>query len=72
MPRDLKATEVMKALEKVGGRPRAAKGSHCNIKMPNGQVVTVPLRGETKIGLLAAIVKRAGTSMAEFLELAGR
>ena len=72
LPRDLKAAEVMKALERAGGQRRAGKGSHCNVKMPNGQVVTIPIHGDMKVGLLAAVVKRAGLSMAEFLELAGR
>ena len=55
-----------------GGTQRAGKGSHCNIKMPNGQLITIPRHGELKVGLLGAALKKAGLSVDDFLELIGR
>lgn len=67
--RGIKGKEALKALIRVGGVSRPGKGDHVNIKMPNGQMVTLPGKGELKIGLLKALLKRAGISEDEFLEL---
>ena len=40
-----------------------------NIKMPNEQLITIPVSGEVKIGLLKAAVKKAGLSEDEFEKL---
>lgn len=72
IPRGLKPDQVIQAFEKIGGIRRSGKGSHINIKMPNGQVITIPCHGEVKIGLLQAAIKKAGLSTREFLDLLGR
>ena len=72
LPRGLRPQDVIGAFEKAGGRTRSGKGSHCNIKMPNGQLITIPYHGEVKVGLLRAALRRAGLSVGEFLELLGR
>ena len=40
-----------------------------NIKMPNGQLITIPVSGELKIGLLKAAIKKAGLNEEEFEKL---
>lgn len=72
LPRGLRAETVISAFEKAGGTKRSGRGSHCNVKMPNGQIVTIPIHGEVKIGLLAAAIKKAGLTVPEFLGLIGR
>ncbi|MGH7874200.1 MAG: type II toxin-antitoxin system HicA family toxin [Candidatus Binatia bacterium] len=61
--------EAVKAFVKAGGVRRAGKGDHVNIKMPNGQLVTIPLHRELKIGLLKAAIRKAGLSEEDFLDL---
>jgi predicted RNA binding protein YcfA (HicA-like mRNA interferase family) len=68
----LRAAEVVSAFERTGGIRRAGKGSHINLKMPNGQPVTVPTHGDVKAGLLGAAIRKAGLPVAEFLALIGR
>lgn len=72
IPRGLKVDDVVKAFERGGGIVRPGKGSHVNLKMPNGQIVTIPRHGEVKTGLLNAAVKKAGLTVGEFLRLIGR
>jgi len=40
-----------------------------NIKMPNGQLVTIPLHRELKIGLLKAAIRKAGLTEEQFSDL---
>jgi predicted RNA binding protein YcfA (HicA-like mRNA interferase family) len=54
---------------KAGGIRRAGKGDHVNIKMPNGQLITIPSHRELKIGLLKTAVRKAGLTEEEFLNL---
>ncbi len=67
--RGIGGEEAVKAFVKVGGVRRAGKGDHVNIKMPNGQLVTVPLHRDLKIGLLKAAIRKAGLTEKEFLDL---
>lgn len=72
LPRGLKAEEAIRAFEKAGGERRPGKGSHVNIKMPNGLLITRPAHGEIKAGLLRAAIRKAGLSPQAFLRLMGR
>ncbi|HEY3415660.1 MAG TPA: type II toxin-antitoxin system HicA family toxin [Armatimonadota bacterium] len=72
LPKGLTAQTVIAAFEKAGGIRRPGKGSHVNIKMPNGQLITIPAHGEVKIGLLHAAVVKAGLSAEGFSKLLGR
>jgi predicted RNA binding protein YcfA (HicA-like mRNA interferase family) len=54
---------------KAGGVVRKGKGDHVNIKMSNGQLITIPVSGEVKIGLLKAAIKKAGLSENAFENL---
>jgi predicted RNA binding protein YcfA (HicA-like mRNA interferase family) len=61
--------EAVKAFVKAGGLRRSGKGDHVNIKMPNGQLITIPCHRELRIGLLKAAIRKAGLSDEEFLDL---
>ncbi len=62
----LKGQDAIKGFYKAGGIPRKGKGDHINIKMPNGQLITIPISGEIKIGLLKASIRKAGLTEEEF------
>jgi len=64
--RGIKGKEAIKAFVKAGGIERKGKGDHVNIKMPNGQIITLPSSKELKIGLLKAAIKKAGLTGEEF------
>ena len=51
---------------KPSGISRKGKGDHINIKMPNGQLITIPTSGEIKIELLKASIRKAGLTEEEF------
>jgi len=59
----------VKAFVKAGGIVRPGKGDHVNIKMPNGQIITIPVPKDLKIGLLKAAIKKAGLTDKEFNNL---
>ena len=48
---------------------RQGKGDHVNIKMPNGQFITIPVSGDLKIGLLKSAIRKAGLDDEDFLKL---
>ncbi len=66
--RGIKGIDAVKVFVKVGGIARQGKGDHVNIKMPNGQLITIPVSKELKIGLLKSAVKKAGITEEKFLE----
>jgi len=41
--RGIKGEEAVKAFVRAGGMQRSGKGSHVNIKMPNGLLITIPI-----------------------------
>lgn len=53
---------------KAGGEPRKGKGDHINIKMPNGQLITIPISGEVKLGLLKAAIRKVGLTEDEYMK----
>lgn len=67
--RGIKGKDAIKAFIRAGGIKRPGKGDHINIKMPNGMIITIPGRGELKIGLLKAAINKAGLNEDEFVEL---
>ena len=66
---NIKGKDTVRAFVNAGGRVRPGKGDHVNIKMPGGQLITIPVSGEVKIGLLKAAIKKAGLTEAEFEKL---
>jgi predicted RNA binding protein YcfA (HicA-like mRNA interferase family) len=67
--RGIKGKDAVKAFIRAGGRKRPGKGDHINIKMPNGMIITIPGKGELKIGLLKAAINKAGLTEEEFSKL---
>ncbi len=67
--RNVKGQDAVKAFVKAGGIVRSGKGDHVNIKMPNGQIITIPVPKDLKIGLLKAAIKKAGLTEEEFSNL---
>ena len=67
--RGIKGREAIKAFLRAGGIERSGKGDHVNIKMPNGQIVTIPAPKELKVGLLKAAIRKAGLNEEKFLRL---
>lgn len=55
----LKATELIRALEKAGFQVIRQKGSHVRMKHPDGRVVTVPVHPGQDIGrgLLRKVIR---------------
>ena len=67
--RGIKGQEAIKVFLKIGGIKRKGKGDNINIKMPNGQLITIPGKGELKVGLLKAALRKADIKEEEFLKL---
>ncbi len=67
--RSVSGKDAVKAFVKAGGVVRRGKGDHVNIKMPNGQIITIPISGDLKIGLLKSAIKKAGLDDDKFIAL---
>lgn len=67
--RGVSGKDAVKAFVRAGGTVRQGKGDHVNIKMPNGQLITIPVSGDLKIGLLKSTIKKAGLDDEEFISL---
>jgi len=65
----VKGKDAVRAFVNAGGTVRQGKGDHVTIKMPNGQLITIPVSGEVKIGLLKAAIKKAGLTEQAFEKL---
>jgi predicted RNA binding protein YcfA (HicA-like mRNA interferase family) len=66
---NIKGKDAVRAFANAGGMVRPGKGDHVNIKMLGGHLITIPISGEVKIGLLKAAIKKAGLSEEEFEKL---
>jgi predicted RNA binding protein YcfA (HicA-like mRNA interferase family) len=68
--RDVRARDAIRAFERAGGTATQGRGDHVKIRMPNGQlVVLADTRKPVKVGLLVAMIKRAGLTLEEFARL---
>ena len=67
--RGIRGDEAVRAFVRAGGVQRKGRGDHVNIKMPNGQLVTIPGQAELKVGLLKAAIRKAGLTEEEFMDL---
>jgi predicted RNA binding protein YcfA (HicA-like mRNA interferase family) len=67
----LKATELVRALEKAGFQVIRQKGSHVRMKHPEGRVVTVPVHPGQDVGrgLLRKVLRDAELTRDEFMAL---
>lgn len=61
--------DVVRALGKVGFAVASQRGSHVKMKNADGRTVIVPMHSEIATGTLRSILRQAGLTMAEFLEL---
>ena len=64
--RNVNGQDAVKACVKAGGIQ--AKGIMV-ISKPNGQIITIPVLKDLKIGLLKASIKNAGLAEEEFNQL---
>lgn len=67
----LSARDVIKALSKAGFYVHHQRGSHIALRRegPPPNRVVVPARKELKKGMLRAIIRQAGLTVEEFIEL---
>ncbi len=65
----LSGREVVKALSKIGYYVRDQKGSHVHLRHPTRPALTVPTHDEIARGTLRAIIRDAGLTVEEFLDL---
>jgi len=70
--RGVSGRDAVKAFVRAGGIVRPGKGDHVNIKMPNGQLITIPISGDVKIGLLKSAIRKAGLDDDAFISLLKR
>ncbi len=63
---NIRGKDAIRAFAHAGGTIRQGKGDHVNLKMPNGQLITIPVSGVLKIGLLKAAIRKAGLTEEEF------
>ncbi len=61
--------ETIKALSKIGYYVRNQKGSHVHLRHPIRKPLTVPMHSTIAKGTLKEIIKSAGITEEEFLEL---
>lgn len=66
---DVPVRKVLRALESVGFIHRRTSGSHAVMRHPDGRVAIVPQHGTVKRGTLSSILRQAGLTPSEFLEL---
>ncbi|HEX3778142.1 MAG TPA: type II toxin-antitoxin system HicA family toxin [Pseudonocardiaceae bacterium] len=66
---DLPVRKVTRVLESLGFAHVRTKGSHLVYRHPDGRVAIVPDHGTVKRGTLASIIRQAGLTTAEFLDL---
>lgn len=67
LPRDKSYTDVIKALRKIGSEI-VKTGPHY-ILVRNGREICVPAHKELKPGTLKSIIRQAGLSTEEFLQI---
>ena len=65
----LSGREVVKALSQIGYYVRDQKGSHVHLRHPERPPLTIPMYQEVARGTLRAIIRDAGLTMEEFLDL---
>jgi predicted RNA binding protein YcfA (HicA-like mRNA interferase family) len=68
----LPARSVIHALEKLGFHFQRQRGSHASYRHPDGRCVTVPIHTTRDVarGTLREIIRVAGLSVDEFMDLA--
>jgi predicted RNA binding protein YcfA (HicA-like mRNA interferase family) len=68
--RDVDPRDAIAAFERAGGVVRRGKGSHVNVKMPNGLIITISAtKRPVKIGILRSSMRKAGLTEEDFVRL---
>jgi predicted RNA binding protein YcfA (HicA-like mRNA interferase family) len=68
LPR-VSAAEVCRALREAGFLRHSQRGSHIKLKHADGRIAIVPDYSELATGTLRSILRQAGLSVEEFLDL---
>jgi predicted RNA binding protein YcfA (HicA-like mRNA interferase family) len=66
---DVPVRKVLHALESIGFVHKRTSGSHAVMRHPDGRVAIIPQHGTVKRGTLSSILRQAGLTPAEFLDL---
>ena len=65
----LSGAEVVRALGRAGFEQVSQRGSHVKVRHPDGRMAIVPLHRELAPGTLRSILRQAGLSTDQLLEL---
>jgi predicted RNA binding protein YcfA (HicA-like mRNA interferase family) len=66
---DVPVRKVIRALESIGFVQTRTPGSHAILRHPDGRVAVVPQHRIVKRGTLSSILRQAGLTPSEFLDL---
>ncbi|MGH3971772.1 MAG: type II toxin-antitoxin system HicA family toxin [Pseudonocardiaceae bacterium] len=66
---DLPLHKITRVIESLGFVYMRTKGSHAVYRHPDGRAVVIPQHGTVKRGTLGSILRQAGITPTEFLEL---
>ena len=66
---DVPVRKVLRALESIGFVHKRTSGSHVVMRHPDGRVAVVPKHGTVKRGTLSSVLRQAGLTPGEFLDL---
>ncbi|MGX7824229.1 type II toxin-antitoxin system HicA family toxin [Actinokineospora sp. 24-640] len=66
---DLPVRKLTRVLESLAFEHTRTKGSHAVYRHADGRTVIVPMHGTVKRGTLASILRQAGLTATEFLNL---
>lgn len=61
--------EVKRALERAGFRKVSQRGSHVKMRHADGRTVIIPMHRELAAGTLRSILRQAGLTVEELIEL---
>jgi predicted RNA binding protein YcfA (HicA-like mRNA interferase family) len=67
--RGISGRQAVKAFEKFGYSVKKGKGDHINLVKTGSTRLTIPLHDELSVGLLMNEIKKAGLTVAEFIDL---
>ena len=68
LPRDISGAEALKALERLGFAITRQAGSHVRMARGNRRV-TVPMHRDLVVGTVQSILRQAGISVEEFVNV---
>jgi len=66
LPADIKTTQLIKALKKLGFTEEKSSGSHYKLRAPNGDIFPIPRHNITKTTVVKTALKRLGIPFEQF------